>query len=269
MAAAHGPYSFRRRWHRAGTDTHWLALRTDIIPTILAGAATFVVTWGSAGLRPSDVGLPILASLVVVLIYFALSNTIEFVWHFAVAGYKNQIDDLRTQSLAGLQATHDLRTDLAISPRRSTFQAHQRPYTWLSSRLSFACQNVSQDKLPLANCRARLDNLERQEQDRTWVVPDWFSSSFLPWEAGTDPSLAPLEVGICDLIQHDREWGIGVHVGGDPRNWTITDARYRATVTWRADGCIPVTHRYEFETSGAQSLNQHVGDLRFVEPATQ
>lgn len=94
--ARNRPNSFRRRWVRAQADTHWLALRTDIVPAVLAGAATFIVTWGSVGIRPSEVGLPILASLVVVIVYFVVSNTAEFIWHFAVAGYKNEIDDLRS-----------------------------------------------------------------------------------------------------------------------------------------------------------------------------
>jgi hypothetical protein len=94
--ASDRPFSFRRRWARAGADTHWLELRTDIVPSVLAGVATFIVTWGSVGVRPGEIGLPILASIVVVIVYFLLSNTAEFVWHFAVAGYKNQIEDLRS-----------------------------------------------------------------------------------------------------------------------------------------------------------------------------
>ena|SRR5438067_3190618 len=93
------PNSFRRRWARARADTRWLELRTDIVPAVLAGLVTFGVSFGLLG-SSGDFGLPILLSALVVIVYFVVINSAEFVWHFAVAGYKNEISDLRNGAAA-------------------------------------------------------------------------------------------------------------------------------------------------------------------------
>jgi len=99
-------------------DTHWLELKTDIIPTGIAGVATFLVTWGFSGANPSEFGLPILAGLIAVIVYFVLANSAEFIWHFAVAGYRNEIDDLR----AGVSDSNQL------APLRVRYEQRE-PYT--------------------------------------------------------------------------------------------------------------------------------------------
>jgi hypothetical protein len=98
-------------------------LRTDIIPTGIAGVATFLVTWGFNGANPSEIGLPILAGLIAVIVYFVLANSTEFIWHFVVAGYRNEIDDLRA-GISGSKQLAPLR--VRYNPPNNTTATHVR-----------------------------------------------------------------------------------------------------------------------------------------------
>ena len=41
--------------------------------------------------------MPLAAGLIAATLFLLLKNSIEFVWNFAVAGYKNDVDDLRAE----------------------------------------------------------------------------------------------------------------------------------------------------------------------------
>ncbi len=89
--------SFRRRWGRARSDTKWLSVSSDVAPSAIAGVITTFVTWGVVGGRIEDLAMPLAAGLIAATLFLLLKNSIEFVWNFAVAGYKNDVDDLRAE----------------------------------------------------------------------------------------------------------------------------------------------------------------------------
>jgi hypothetical protein len=91
------PRSFRRRWERARLDTEWLSVSSDVAPSAIAGVITTLVTWGIVGGRIEDLAIPLAAGLIAATLFLLLKNSIEFVWNFAVAGYKNEVDDLRVE----------------------------------------------------------------------------------------------------------------------------------------------------------------------------
>jgi hypothetical protein len=97
------PRTPQRRWERAVSDTHWFKLRTDILPSLAVGVFTGLgATWISSrdrGFQVSEVWIPVVFGIAGLLVYFAISNGLEFAWHYAVAGYKNEIDDLKNPAL--------------------------------------------------------------------------------------------------------------------------------------------------------------------------
>ncbi len=98
------PGSFGRRLGRAKADTRWFSWKTDIIPSAVAGIATFgatyVVTRGDEDFSMSQVLIPIVAGVVAVTGWFLAANLLEFAWKFTTAGLRNQIGDIQAAKRA-------------------------------------------------------------------------------------------------------------------------------------------------------------------------
>src|SRR5207249_1512726 len=95
---AENPYSFRRRWARANLDTKWLSL-WDVVYPVVGGLVTTASTWGYAGGRIDDLAVPLALGLIAGTGVFLLKNGLEFTWNLAIAGYKNEIEDLKNSTV--------------------------------------------------------------------------------------------------------------------------------------------------------------------------
>lgn len=93
------PFSLRRRWARAKVDTEWLSV-WDVGYAVTTGVVTTLAAWGYSGGRIEDIAVPLVLGLIAGTGMFLLKNGLEFAWHFAVAGYKNEIDDLKNPALS-------------------------------------------------------------------------------------------------------------------------------------------------------------------------
>jgi hypothetical protein len=94
------PYSFRRRWHRALSETTWFDAHRDLAPVIVVAIAAIVLRVVRSTSRPPnptadlfEAALILAVSAAVLSLYFIAFTLVPFAHSLLTAGARNARDE--------------------------------------------------------------------------------------------------------------------------------------------------------------------------------